>query len=349
MIPPTCPNFRHIGPLGLWRSFSEPLDPAPMAAAFGRCGHRSKRVGPHCACSGYVGAAVERLKGLHPVRQHGRCVCCKQEISPQSDPLQALRLLCLFCAIYDITLFARHLPGANNAAADALSRDNLRYIHVSQPTGLTYANSDISSSTRHAVERANQHELSDLDYAVERYFGSGIAHSTRSAYACAVRRYFSFCQQFNVECQFPLTEATLCRFVAFLGQQNLKHRTIKSYLSGLRFTQINQGLGNPFREDMPRLNYVLTRIKREQARKGSVTKPRLPITIDVLCKLKQVWLAPPVTFDDKMLWAAACTGFFGFLRVGEFTVPSCHRQPPHPITYPPQNQAEQDRPFPPGG
>jgi hypothetical protein len=226
-----------------------------------------------------------------------------------------LRLLCLFCAIYDITLVARHLPGASNAAADALSRDNLRYIHVSQPTGL---NSDISSSTTPAVQRANQHELSDLDYAVERYFGSSIARSTRSAYACALRRYFSFCQQFNVECQFPLTEATLCRFVAFLGQQNLKHRTIKSYLSGLRF-----------REDMPRLDYVLTGIKREEARKGSVT--------------------PPVTFDDKMLWAAACTGFFGFLRVGEFTVPSCHRQPPHPITYPPQNQAEQDRPFPPGG
>ena len=36
-----------------------------------------------------------------------------------------LCLLCLFCAIYDITLVVRHLPGASNAAADALSRDNL--------------------------------------------------------------------------------------------------------------------------------------------------------------------------------------------------------------------------------
>ncbi len=38
----------------------------------------------------------------------------------------------------------------------------------------------------------------------------------------------------------------LARFAAFLGQQLLKHRTIKTYLSGVSFAQIQSGLGDPF-------------------------------------------------------------------------------------------------------
>ena len=122
---------------------------------------------------------------------------------------------------------------------------------------------------------------------------------------------------------FPLKEDTLCRYVAHLSTEHLKHCTIKSYLSALRFVQIQQGLGDPFQQtSMPLLEYVLAGIKRTQARSSAPPKPRLPITPQLLGKLQQQWVLKPPTQEGLMLWAAACTGFFGFLRSGEFTVPS---------------------------
>ena len=43
----------------------------------------------------------------------------------------------------------------------------------------------------------------------------------------------------------------LCLFVAHLQVQNLKHRTIKSYLSAVRFLHVMEGQGNPFEGSLP--------------------------------------------------------------------------------------------------
>ena len=78
-----------------------------------------------------------------------------------------------------------------------------------------------------------------------------------------MRRYHNFCNRFKIQNPFPLTETIICRFVAFLGQEGLKHPTLKVYLSGLRFAQIHQALGNPsLKDSMPLLDYVLTGIKQ---------------------------------------------------------------------------------------
>ena len=110
-------------------------------------------------------------------------------------------------------------------------------------------------------------------------------------------------------------------FAALLGQQGLKHKSIKAYLSGLRFTQIHQGMDTPFQLAMPRLEYALLGIKRVQARQAEPPKQRLPVTIEIMRSLKSAWMSPCPTPDRLMLWAAACTGFF---RAGEFTVPTAN-------------------------
>ena len=149
-----------------------------------------------------------------------------------------------------------------------------------------------------------------------------MATSTQRAYSSAHRRYLSFCTAYNVSPTFPLSENTLCYFVAYLHTQALKHQTIKSYLSGIRHAQIALGFSDPFAgAAYPRLEYVLKGVKRSQAEAGTSSKPHLPVTPEILQKMFAIWNQQQDR-DACMLQAACCLGFFGFLRAAEFTIPS---------------------------
>ena len=160
-----------------------------------------------------------------------------------------------------------------------------------------------------------------MDLLVDDYFRSGLAPSTQRTYKSAKKRFLEFCRASESQ-PLPLTEQVACRYVAHLGEQGLAPKTIKAYLSAVRHLQISANMSDPDLGQMAKLEQVLKGVKREYAKKSPGKRVRLPITPDILLKLRGVWEGDSRKYDSIMLWGACCLCYFGFLRAGEIAVPS---------------------------
>ena len=124
-----------------------------------------------------------------------------------------------------------------------------------------------------------------------------------------------------------MLQSLLCSYISHLANSGLAYGTIiKTYLAAVRHLQISRDLPEPRAEPMPKLALVQRGIQR--LRPQSASKPRLPITPDILRQLKALWTGQATDFNIIMLWAACCTAFFGFFRMGELTSPTVTNQGP---------------------
>ena len=119
-----------------------------------------------------------------------------------------------------------------------------------------------------------------------------------------------------------MSESTLLLFSAHLAKQSLVHTTIKVYLSAIRHLHITHGLHNTYAEQLTAcVQLVLKGIKKMQLHNKPL-KQRFPITAAIMTCIHSTVAQNPNDYHSIMIWAACSLAFFGFLRCGEFTIPS---------------------------
>ena len=109
-------------------------------------------------------------------------------------------------------------------------------------------------------------------------------------------------------------------FAARLARSGLAHTSIKVYFSAIGNLHTAHSHYEAYQQALTsRLEQVLHGIKREQCSTHSA-RVHLPITVEIMHKIYAVLARTPEEYQNVMLWAACCTAFFCFLRVGEMTV-----------------------------
>ena len=195
--------------------------------------------------------------------------------------MHLMRSLTFFLARWGVSLSCTYLPGVENGAADALSWNNVSLFQRLVPTARKEHTVLTGGAwcTRLLTGRMWIGSPCSVDVLEE---------STQKAYASGQRCFFKFCLSAGLRAV-PASEEVLYKFAAKMACEGLQHRTIKSYMAGVRHLHIEDGMGDPFMSPLPRLHYVMRGVKRHQGEAGKSGRERLPITPDILRKIKSVW------------------------------------------------------------
>ena len=180
---------------------------------------------------------------------HGRCIGFRTDNMAVVEVLHSrtasdlllmhlLRCLVFYAAVHHFDFVGEHIPGNDDIAADALSRNNLALFSCLFPQAM-----QVPIPQPVLDSGQTQLGISRMDILVQGLLDQGIARSTQAVYRSGWKRYSKFCQEHS-QPPLPLSEHTLCQFAAVMSQE-VTWKTIRIYLSALCFFQIRAGLPDP--------------------------------------------------------------------------------------------------------
>ncbi|XP_070550288.1 uncharacterized protein [Ptychodera flava] len=207
---------------------------------------------------------------------------------------------------------------------------NLPYVDQSTLTALANPDDEIQAACTNGRPRPIQRSKSpptrnsavlQLESHAKAFIHNSIAGSTRKTYQVGQSNYIAFCHTHGLT-PTPVTLQSATLFITDLARNGLKFTTIRVYLAAIIRLHTEMG----FEDDVSNHIQLQRTMQGIHRSLGDQKRTRLPITIDILVRLKEALRAHAslCDYDKLMLWSAFTMAFFGFLRVSEFTAPGSH-------------------------
>ena len=156
-----------------------------------------------------------------------------------------------------------------------------------------------------------------LDAEANRLLESSLAKSTHVTYSRGVSNFMKFRSIQGLPDLWPAPQQHVIGFIAQMSLEGKAAATINTYISAIAYIHKINGWWDPAG------NFIIRKLREGCKRQNNHVDSRRPVTILVLQRL--LLSLPAIcssSYESYLFRSAFSLAFFGFMRVGEFTVTS---------------------------